>query len=601
MYILSGADLNLYHLEKKPSLAYNVAPETLIMSLLHHEHEAPLSTSPALPISPEFMATAMLGETAVEADSTREPTPDLEITRLDFGTVAISRGKWHQSKDKAAFKTELRDIFITALCEKKQISVEEAAAILDTTPQWEKFLQDMDLRVEGSGFTVAHHGNPEIDPFSQEFQAQLTARTVALIEDAVSTKGWVGEPIDSLYIASMTLLDPGCHTVVTHLAARNIHIKKLRIYRMACASGMMGVVDAHQRAAVGEHVTKAEPRVVVAAIEDISGTCMDIRPDLEDLASPSNISKFTTYWVFGAAGIAMAFDARDSATVLAPPSVRVFLNADEPVMSKPRLYQDQPPAERLAQTTEPPWYQPTQGVFDTNSLKAYPDGVVTDIVDSKHVILNGDAAFKQFVSFVPLVALEQLFTAALAGHTPEVTVCHQANKTIVAALEKKTRVLYGYLTSLSSEELTELSSILDEAILGETKDQRKEILGKLYDRGKKMNIAVVPFKFLEKSEFLPMFKQVLELYKLVRAAVEKNRLPVEINIPTFEWVMDRVGINNVSGPTTLLAEAQLMQEGVIKDGTIVLEISYAVGTASVVAAITKQVHLSPQRIIPTYG
>ena len=587
------------------------------------------------------------GPTSREVES--PPSPQITMEVLNFGPLTAIRGEWYPGKTQAEYLAEVEDIFVHALLDLAQKPVAERPAMtgdaadllaylaLDSRfetsgspeviirnalrehPQWQTFTKSLTSYVTGTGFTHAHHGDPEVDPFGEAFQQLQINRCLELIKVAVESRGWGGQVLDRISISSMTMTDSSRHQVETALAQMGIRLKDniaVTITRMACVSGHLNLLDANMQAIENDEGERAggnpvESKVIVLAIEDISGTPINKKPDLHNFASAENNATFLTYWTFGAGAVVFAGDPHRYSQLVVEPSAYVLLNnPEQPVMKMPNAAAWEDVQHRSSRQPAPLWL--TVSPSAQNQIIFDAQGIEARMTAATHVELSGEAARLQFSSYGPLIILEQFLKAAITGQVPELIVCHQANKTIVNGLEKRTKGILTYLQSLSPAELADLKQVLSQATAEPELQQAKEIFENLYDKDRaqklgfakaKVTLKDFPKDFLDLPEFLAIFQKVVGLYEELLIAYSEqtpeqaqslNRAlsPLGLQIPAFPWVIDQIQLNNISGPTLPAAPHKLMETGVIQPGMVVEYCGYAVGEASGLIAST-EVWLGP--------
>lgn len=376
--------------------------------------------------------------------------------------------------------------------------------------------EELASTIEKLGFSGGYHFPVDSDTFSDHVQALNIQYITKLVENVLDGRGWNGA--DSLFIGSQTILEDTLDEVRTELHRRGKDVGNLYWYRLACNSATASLIHTLQEPAFHGQ------RVAVVGLETLSGNSTDI-------ANP------VTFSTFGNGGSAMAYIPGKEINVLTGETVieydtNGFFIIPHQANKRPQSQAQTVPMDYklVGDETEEHFFATEQGVFlempadegfhmdGRGTFRYFTSQGVTDI------IWNAIQTYRERFS-------KQLGKLGIAiGHQPSAAVVDGLN-----------RSLFRIALTEHSEEMERAGK--DDEVMS-TRDIRMLMRSALPDR-------------------------VAALSKIGIDAVS-------LHIP---WIMDEVGMNNVSAGTALSALETLAAKKMVLPGTSHLLLGLGIGAS----------------------
>ena len=378
------------------------------------------------------------------------------------------------------------------------------------------YSEDLTTTIEKLGFSGGYHFPADSDTFSDRVQDLNVQYITQLVENVMDGRGW--DSTDSLFIGSQTILEDTLPEVRAELHRRGKEVGKLYWYRLACNSATASLIH-----------TLQEPefhgqRVTVVGLETLSGNSTDI----------SNPVTFST---FGNGGSAMAYIPGQEINVLTGDTVieydtHGFFIIPHQANKRPHATAPSLPVDYklLGDETE-------EHFFSTL------DGVYLEMPEDETFRMDGRGTFRYFTS----TGVTDLIWAAVQTYRERfskqlgrlgVAIGHQPSAAVVDGLN---RSLFRIALTQHSEEMKQAGN--DDEVLS-TRDIRKIMRSALPDR--------------------------------VAALSKVGMDAVSLHIP---WIMDEVGMNNVSAGTALSALETLAFKKMVLPGTSHLLLGLGIGAS----------------------
>lgn len=402
----------------------------------------------------------------------------------------------------------------------------ESQAIADAITQV-GYPADLIETIQKLGFSGGYHFPADSDTFSDHVQWLQIQYMARLVEGALDGRGW--DSADAVFVGSQTVLEDALPEVRAELRRRGKHVGEIYWYRLACNSATAALIDTlHAPEFHGQ-------RVAVVGMETLSGNATDT-------GNP------VTFSTFGNGGSAMAYIPNEEIRVLAGETVIEYDTTGFFII--PRKANLRPKTQAASVDVN---YR-IVGEETQEHFFAREDGVYLEMPDDDSFRMDGRGTFRYFTS----TGVTDLIWNTLQTYREKfgrqlgrlgVAIGHQPSMAVVDGLN---RSLFRIAMTAHSEAMERLGKA-DEVL--STRDIRKLMRSDLPER-----IAA-----LRKIGFDPR----------------------SLNIP---WIMDEVGVNNISAGTALSALETLAAKGAVLPGTSHLLLGLGVG-ASYQAHI---VHFSPE-------
>ena len=375
---------------------------------------------------------------------------------------------------------------------------------------------DLAATIEQLGFRGGYHFPADTDTFSNYVQDLHTQYVTRLVEQVLDERGW--DSTDALFIGSQTILEGTVDNVRAELRRRGRDVGPIYWYRLACNSATAALID-----------TLREPefhgkRVAVVGLETLSGNSTDILNPV-------------TYSTFGNGGAAMAYIPGQEMQVLTGETVVEYDTNGF------FLIPHQANRRPSAQPRGVPEDYRVVGEETEQHFYATEDGLFLEMPADDGFRMDGRGTFKYFTS----TGVTDLVWNALQTYREKfsrqlgrlgVVIGHQPSMAVVDGLN---RSLFRIAMTAYSDEL-ERSGRGDEVL--SPRDIRKLMRSSLPDR-------------------------IASLRKIGVDAVS-------MHIP---WIMDEVGVNNISAGTALSALETLAANKTVLPGSAHLLLGLGIGAS----------------------
>ena len=375
---------------------------------------------------------------------------------------------------------------------------------------------DLEATIEQLGFRGGYHFPADTDTFSDYVQDLQTQYVTRLVDQVLDVRGW--DSTDALFIGSQTILEGTLDNVRAELRRRGKDVGSIYWYRLACNSATAALID-----------TLREPefhgkRVAIAGLETLSGNSTDV-------------SNPVTYSTFGNGGSSIAYIPGKEMQVLTGETVVEYDTTGF------FLIPHQANRRPSARSRGVPEDYRIVGDETEQHFYATEDGVYLEMPADEGFRMDGRGTFKYFTS----TGVTDLIWNALQTYRDKfsrqlgklgVVIGHQPSAAVVDGLN---RSLFRIAMTVYSDEMEALGRG-DEVI--SARDIRKLMRAGLPER-------------------------IASLRKIGVDAVS-------MHIP---WIMEEVGLNNISAGTALSALETLAANKTVLPGSAHLLLGLGIGAS----------------------
>lgn len=376
--------------------------------------------------------------------------------------------------------------------------------------------EDLALTIEKLGFSGGYHFPADSDTFSDHVQALHVDYMTRMVEQVLDARGW--DSTDALFVGSQTILEHTLPEVRAELHRRGKDVGEIYWYRLACNSATAALID----------TLNAEEfhgqRVAVVGLETLSGNSTDV-------ANP------VTYSTFGNGGSAMAYIPGEEIQVLTGETVVEYDTNGFFIIPNQANRRPTAQAPGVARDYRLVGEETEEHFFATEN------GVYLEMPSDDGFRMDGRGTFRYFTS----TAVTDLVWNALQTYREKfsrqlgrlgVAIGHQPSMAVVDGLN---RSLFRIALTAHNEALERLGRA-DEVM--STRDIRKLMRSDLPER-------------------------IAALRKIGVDAMS-------VHIP---WIMEEVGVNNISAGTALSALETLAAKGKVLPGTSHLLLGLGIGAS----------------------
>jgi 3-oxoacyl-[acyl-carrier-protein] synthase III len=402
----------------------------------------------------------------------------------------------------------------------------QSQAIANATLQ-AGYPEELSETIDKLGFSGGFHFPADSDTFSDHIQSLQMQYVTQLVERVLDGRGW--DSTDALFIGSQTILEDVIPEVRAELHRRGKNVGEIYWYRLACNSATAALIDTLR---VPEFENQ---RVAIVGLETLSGNSTDVTNPV-------------TYATFGNGGSAMAYIPGNEVEVLTGETVVEY--DTNGFFLIPHMANRRPKAQAPDVALD---YRMV-GDETHEHFFATENGVYLEMPADEGFRMDGRGTFRYFTStgvtdviWNALQTYREKFSRQLGRLG--VAIGHQPSMAVVDGLN---RSLFRIAMTAHSEAMERLGK--GDAVLA-TRDIRKLMRAGLPER--------------------------------IAALRNIGFDPKSINIP---WIMDEVGVNNISAGTALSALETLAAKGAVLPGTAHLLLGLGIG-ASYQAHI---VHFHPE-------